>query len=93
MHDRLGNVWFGGNETVGTVETNSGIWRFDGLNFKNYTVEDGLSVYSVWSMFEDRAGQIWVGTRNTGLTRFDGTRFISYSKYCTLGEEFMAVGG
>ncbi len=79
MQDRLGNIWFGGSETVGTVETNSGIWRYDGTNFKNYTAKDGLGVYGVWSMLEDSAGQIWVGTRNTGLYRFDGSRFTSFS--------------
>ncbi len=79
MQDRLGNIWFGGSETIGTVETNSGIWRYDGTNFKNYTAKDGLGVYSVWSMLEDNEGHIWVGTRNTGLYRFDGSRFTSFS--------------
>ena len=80
MQDRAGNVWFGGSETVGTVESNSGIWRYDGAKFRNYTDKDGLGVYGVWSMLEDSRGFVWVGTRNTCLYRFDGTRFVSFSQ-------------
>lgn len=80
MQDRSGNIWFGGSESVGTVQSNGGIWRYDGVNFKNFTIEDGLSTYGVWSMLEDTAGNIWIGTRNTGLTRFDGSHFVSLSE-------------
>jgi ligand-binding sensor domain-containing protein len=79
MQDRAGNIWFGGGEGEG-VESNGGIWRFDGANFKNYTAKDGLGDYSVWSMLEDRTGHVWVGTRNTGLYKFDGTRFKRISE-------------
>lgn len=79
MQDRRGNLWFGGSEVMGSVQTNSGIWRYDGVNFKNFTVKDGLSAFSVWSLLEDSAGRIWVGTRNTGLTRHDGNRFVQFS--------------
>ena len=80
MQDSLGNTWLGGSETLGTVQTNSGIWRYDGLKFENFTIKDGLSAYGVWCMFEDTGGHIWVGTRNTGLTRFDGTLFVPFSE-------------
>lgn len=80
MQDKAGNIWFSGGEKAGTVENDGGVWRYDGSNFKNYTVKDGLSVYSVWSMLEDDSGAIWIGTRNTGLYRFDGSRFASFSE-------------
>jgi ligand-binding sensor domain-containing protein len=80
MQDSKGNIWFGGNEVVGTVQTNSGIWRYDGVNFRNFMIRDGLSAYAVWSMFEDANGHIWIGTRNTGLTRFDGNHFVHFSE-------------
>lgn len=80
MQDRQGNIWFGGSETLGTVQSNNGIWRYDGVNFKNFTINDGLNGYSVWSMLEDSAGHVWIGTRNTGLTRFDGNRFETLSE-------------
>jgi ligand-binding sensor domain-containing protein len=80
MQDSKGNIWFGGSETQSTVQTTNGIWRYDGVNFKNFTVKDGLNGYSIWSMCEDSNGHIWIGTRNTGLTRFDGDRFETFSE-------------
>ncbi|MFO0941184.1 MAG: hypothetical protein U0930_10485 [Pirellulales bacterium] len=47
MQDRQGNIWFRGSETLGTVKSNNGIWRYDGVNFKNFTINDGLNGYSV----------------------------------------------
>lgn len=80
MQDSQGNIWFGGSEDTGTVCSSSGIWRYDGVNFKNFAIKDGLSGYSVWSMYEDTHGHIWIGTRNTGLTKFDGNRFEPFSE-------------
>ena len=80
MQDSKGNIWFGGSETQSTVQTTNGIWRYDGVKFKNFTVKDGLNGYSVWSLLEDSNGHIWIGTRNTGLTRFDGDRFETLSE-------------
>src|SRR5690606_19261711 len=75
LADKIGNVWFGGEEQLSTVENEGGIWRYDGQTFKNFNIQDGISKYSVWSILEDRKGNIWIGTRNCGLYRFDGQNF------------------
>lgn len=31
-------------------------------------------------MLQDRNGNIWIGTRNTGLCKFDGETFINFSE-------------
>ncbi|WP_394351059.1 hypothetical protein [Spirosoma arboris] len=31
-------------------------------------------------MLEDKSGNFWIGTRNTGLCRYDGKTFISFSE-------------
>lgn len=77
--DTSGNVWFGGGEKLSSVENEGGIWCYDGNVYKNYNLKDGISKYSVWSMVQDREGNIWIGTRNTGLYKFDGTSFTMYS--------------
>lgn len=41
--DRMGNIRFGGNEVVGTVQKNSGSCRYDGVCFNNFTIKDGLN--------------------------------------------------
>lgn len=80
VQDSKGNIWLGGSETQSTVQTTNGIWRYDGVTFKNFTVKDGLNGYSIWSICEDSNGHIWIGTRNTGLIRFDGNRFETLSE-------------
>ena len=64
--DRNGIVWVG---TWG-----GGLARFDGENYINYTVSDGLPSNHVFMLHEDRNGSLWVGTSN-GLARFDGKNF------------------
>jgi ligand-binding sensor domain-containing protein len=78
--DTSGNIWFSGEEKPSTVENDGGIWCYDGKIFKNYNTNDGISKYSVWSMLQDRNGNIWIGTRNTGLYKFDGKTFTNYSE-------------
>lgn len=47
------------------------------LNFKKYTVEDGLSQATVNSFAMDARGLMWIGT-DDGLNRFDGYQFKTY---------------
>ena len=42
------------------------------LNFKNFSVENGLSNTSVSSICEDTLGYIWIGSKD-GLNRYDGS--------------------
>lgn len=76
--DHLGNLW------LGTWE--KGLYKFDGTDFKNYTVKDGLPMDYVHAVKEDSKGNIWIGT-GAGLTRFSPTReasgasaFTTYAK-------------
>ena len=51
--------------------------------FANYvldtwSIQDGLPQISALSLAQDRTGYVWVGTQS-GLARFDGVRFVSYT--------------
>lgn len=78
--DGLGNVWFSGEERLSTVENEGGIWCYDGKFFKNYNLINGINKYAVFNMLQEKNGNIWIGTRNTGLYKFDGKTFTSYSE-------------
>jgi signal transduction histidine kinase/ligand-binding sensor domain-containing protein/ActR/RegA family two-component response regulator len=47
-------------------------------NLKFYGREQGLTDLSVFSLLQDRAGYIWLGTQ-MGLFRYDGSAFQSYA--------------
>lgn len=47
------------------------------IYFKKYQVEDGLSHNTVWCVFQDSYGFVWLGT-NDGLNCFDGRKFTIY---------------
>lgn len=80
LADKQGNIWFSGEEKQSTIESEGGIWRYDGQTFKNYNTADGMSKYFVWFMLEDKNGNIWIGTRNTGLFQYDGKKFTNFSE-------------
>jgi ligand-binding sensor domain-containing protein/signal transduction histidine kinase len=72
--DRAGDIW------IGTLS--GGLDRFEratgtppGVAFTHfrYDVKNSrsLSDNSVWSIYEDQAGTLWIGTRDGGLNQFD----------------------
>jgi ligand-binding sensor domain-containing protein len=49
--DRDGFIWFG---------TETGLSRYDGSHFKNFTREDGLPDYEIIQLFSDSKGRVWI---------------------------------
>ena len=47
---------------------------FDGISFKNISIEEGLSQATVETIIQDKKGYIWIGT-NDGLNRYNGYDF------------------
>jgi ligand-binding sensor domain-containing protein/two-component sensor histidine kinase len=71
LEDQRGNLWFGMDGT--------GMTKYDGVNFYNYTTREGLVENTVISIVEDKKGNIWFGTYG-GVSKFDGTKFTEYTK-------------
>jgi PAS domain S-box-containing protein len=68
VQDSHGFLWFC---------TGDGLSRFDGYQFTNYRVEDGLPGPSINDVVEAGDGIYWVATNSDGVARFDlsaGTR-------------------
>ncbi len=68
--DNSGNIW------IGTVD--AGVWRYDGINLKNYTAKDGLISIAVNTIYKDKNGELWFGTDDDGVYRFNGITFIKF---------------
>ncbi|MCV6638797.1 ATP-binding protein [Candidatus Albibeggiatoa sp. nov. NOAA] len=66
LQDSQKFMWFG---------TRYGLNKYDGSGFTVYTYTqddpNSLSDNFVWTMFEDRAGTLWIGTWGGGLNKFD----------------------
>lgn len=65
LQDHVGFMWLG---------TWSGLLRYDGYTFTHYYQQidsSGLQSNKITAIHEDRAHQLWVGTRRAGLYRFD----------------------
>ena len=50
----------------------------ENFNFKNITIEDGLSQSTVKTIYQDSKGYIWIGT-DDGLNRYNGYEFKHYN--------------
>ena len=70
LQDKNGIFWFA---------TWQGIMSYDGRIFTNYTLKDGLRKFHVFSLLEDKAGNLWFGTIGGGMYRYDGKTFTHYT--------------
>ncbi|MBK8270365.1 MAG: hypothetical protein IPK83_19550 [Planctomycetes bacterium] len=78
FRQKSGTIWAG---------TQDGLCRFDGQSFvplglPRVEVENPESRFSpkvVFSMFEDRGGNLWFGTDGEGVHKYDGKSFTSFT--------------
>ncbi|MEJ7713543.1 MAG: two-component regulator propeller domain-containing protein [Pyrinomonadaceae bacterium] len=69
-HD--GYLWFA---TLG------GLVRYDGVRFTVFDKANSKGIKSnrLTALFEDRAGDLWFGTEDSGLTRYRDGTFTTYT--------------
>jgi ligand-binding sensor domain-containing protein/signal transduction histidine kinase len=86
-----GDVWVGtpdGLNLLHSDTTHSG--SGSNVRVKRFTLTDGLPDDFIRSLFTDRDGSLWVGTRH-GLSHLDQGRFSNYSSMDGLGSDFIGV--
>ena len=66
VEDDAGNLWIG---------TGWGLCRFDRENFITYGNKQGLPDFVHQCSAKDSSGQLWFGSFNSGLYRYDGKHF------------------
>lgn len=81
MQDTKGNIWFATEGPEDSKDdSQGGLWRYDGTSFTNVTKNKKLKNHAIWCVLEDKDGNIWIGTRNTDLYKYNGNGFVKYSK-------------
>jgi ligand-binding sensor domain-containing protein len=85
FEDSKGNIWIGNNGT--------GLFLYDGNTLTNFTEEKGLNnpefkssgklglgtLSRIYSINEDNKGNIWIGTVDAGVWKYDGTHLTNYT--------------
>ena len=84
QEDHQGNVWFGCRVTENDHPDaqkrtgEGGLCRYDDKVFTQYPDLEGLSKNDIYSVYADKAGNIWVGATGVGVYRYDGKSFQVY---------------
>jgi signal transduction histidine kinase len=83
LTDREGNIWFG--------TSRYGLLRARHQSFVSYSTREGLTTNNVYPIFEDRSGDVWIGT-GEGLFRyhngvFTGDRDLNTRTITAIGED------
>jgi len=68
LEDKDGTIW---------LATWAGIISYNGKKFTNHTNKESLRRWRVFTMLEDRKGNLWFGTVGAGLYKYDGKNFTN----------------
>lgn len=87
FEDSKGNMWFGNN--------GYGLYKYDGSILRYISEEFGLynreirkthkvtdmpgTIARVFAINEDNIGNIWIGTADAGVWKFDGKKFLNFT--------------
>ncbi|MCU0359653.1 MAG: SpoIIE family protein phosphatase [Bacteroidia bacterium] len=73
MIDRYDNLWIGTLEGIVRYDLNSG-------GIKTFRTIDGLADNDISCLFEATNGDVWIGTKQKGITVFNGKSFKSFNR-------------
>ena len=59
------------------------------INFKNFSVRDGLTQSEINAICEDKYGNLWLGTNGGGIIKYDGWNFRGYREEEGLKNNFV----
>ena len=71
LEDKKGDLWL--------CTFKSGVYKYDGHTFTNFTDKQGLGSKIVSDVAEDQHGNLWFGTFGGGLVKYDGRNFTHFT--------------
>ena len=79
LEDKQGNVWFTCIQSYQPKMTgDGGVCRYDGKSIRKFPEIKGLNENDIYTIYETRAGDIWIGASGVGAYRYDGKEFALY---------------
>ena len=68
IEDKNGHIWIGSF-------THGGLNKFDGKKMIHHPLKDGYGDGMISTSYKDKMGNLWFGTRNSGIYKYDYQRF------------------
>ena len=81
--DSNGDYWFGTEY--------SGVYQFDGINYKNFGIQDGLNSNKVYSIYLDNENNLWFGTDRGGVCKYTNDAVINFTKESGLANDVVGA--
>jgi ligand-binding sensor domain-containing protein/two-component sensor histidine kinase len=80
--DKNDNLW---------INTMQGIWRSKNMKVDlKLNEQNGLPMEAIQTIFQDRSGNIWLGSEGKGLLRFTGEKFVYYDQRSGLNSDLIS---
>ena len=81
LEDQQGNIWFACIQSYQPKMTgDGGVCRFDGKTFTKFPNVKGFSENDIYTIYETKAGNIWIGASRVGAYRYDGKKFTLFNE-------------
>jgi ligand-binding sensor domain-containing protein len=60
------------------VTYRDGVWKYDGMKITHYAVQDNSKDITLFSIYKDNNGDLWLGTHENGAYKFNGKTFEKF---------------
>jgi ligand-binding sensor domain-containing protein len=81
VEDNQGHIWFGCLSSDFPIYVNDGgVSRYDGKTFTQYPEIEGLSKNDIYTLYEDKTGNIWIGALHLGAYRYNEGKFTLFKE-------------
>ncbi len=81
LEDKEGDIWFACMQSFQPkMSGDGGLCRYNGSSFTQFPEVTGLSGKDIYSIYETKAGDLWIGATNVGAYRYDGKAFTLFDK-------------
>lgn len=70
LKDTSNNLWF--------VSYLDGVWKYDTKQIRHYAVQENGKNISLFSIYQDKYGILWLGSHENGVYQFNGQNFEKF---------------
>jgi ligand-binding sensor domain-containing protein len=84
IEDKDGNIWFGSRVAEKDNADDSkrigkgGVTMYNGNTFSHFPEIAGLNNNDVYEIYRDNDDNVWIGTINNGVYKYNGKEFVNY---------------